>query len=257
MADVVIAPSEADARAVEAVERHHAELSGALAVRVDGVLAALARSDARESERERERLAEWCSRDLLPHARAEENTLYATARRSVAGRLLVDGMLADHAVIERLVRGLTGDAADPVRAAASAAALREVFEAHLAKENELVLPLLLATPGVSVAGLVDGMHELLGGGPPEAGEHECSCGEADPPGRPELDVRTIPHAIRHATVLGALETVRPGDGLVLVAPHDPVPLLAEIGERWPDRFTVDYLERGPRTWRLTLARLGR
>jgi uncharacterized protein (DUF2249 family) len=39
---------------------------------------------------------------------------------------------------------------------------------------------------------------------------------------------------------------------VLVAPHDPLPLLAQISDRWPGRFSVDYLERGPDTWRLVL-----
>ena len=32
--------------------------------------------------------------------------------------------------------------------------------------------------------------------------HHCSCGESDTE-LPELDVRTIPHAIRHGAVIGA------------------------------------------------------
>ena len=55
------------------------------------------------------------------------------------------------------------------------------------------------------------------------GGHTCTCGEVDQPGHPELDVRPIPHSIRHATVLGALESLQPGAGLALVAPHDPLP----------------------------------
>ena len=44
----------------------------------------------------------------------------------------------------------------------------------------------------------------------------------------ELDVRAVPHAIRNATVFGALEAVQPGGAMVLVAPHDPLPLLAQV-----------------------------
>ena len=42
--------------------------------------------------------------------------------------------------------------------------------------------------------------------------------------------------------------------LVLVAPHDPIPLLAQIEQRWPGVFQEDYLERGPVAWRLCFVR---
>ena len=80
----------------------------------------------------------------------------------------------------------------------------------------------------------------------------CACGEDH--GVPELDARTIPHAIRHATIFGALSAVKPGGAMVLVAPHDPQPLLAQIAEREGDAVEVTYLERGPEAWRLRLSR---
>ena len=86
------------------------------------------------------------------------------------------------------------------------------------------------------------------------GGHTCSCGEVDGAGYPELDVRSIPHSIRHATVFGALESLRPGAGLELVAPHDPLPLLEQVDQRWPGAFSVSYDERGPEAWRLSLVR---
>jgi uncharacterized protein (DUF2249 family) len=156
----------------------------------------------------------------------------------------------------------------PVRAAAAARALRSLFESHLAKENELVLPLLAADPAVSVADLLGGMHELLGGHDHDhddqaervaesqqggCGGH-CSCGEVDEAGYPELDARAVPHAIRHATIFGALDVVAPGGGMVLVAPHDPLPLLAQLEQRAPQQFDVSYLERGPEAWRIQLVR---
>jgi uncharacterized protein (DUF2249 family) len=42
---------------------------------------------------------------------------------------------------------------------------------------------------------------------------------------------------------------------VLVAPHDPLPLLRELEEREPGAFTVGYDARGPETWDVRLARI--
>ena len=81
----------------------------------------------------------------------------------------------------------------------------------------------------------------------------CACGEHDQD-VPELDVRVIPHAIRHATVFGALGAIAPGFAMDLVAPHDPLPLLAQIEQREPGAFEVSYLQRGPEAWKLRLAR---
>lgn len=72
----------------------------------------------------------------------------------------------------------------------------------------------------------------------------CSCAEPDDE-FPPLDVRQVPHSIRHAIVFGALDAVKPGLGIVLIAPHDPRPLLAQIEARHPGRFDVDYLVRKP------------
>ncbi|NUO90726.1 MAG: DUF2249 domain-containing protein [Dermatophilaceae bacterium] len=81
----------------------------------------------------------------------------------------------------------------------------------------------------------------------------CGCGCSDS-GEPELDVRAIPHALRHATVFGALGAVTAGSSMRLVAPHDPKPLLAQIAEREEGAIEVTYLERGPEAWTLRLTR---
>jgi hypothetical protein len=78
----------------------------------------------------------------------------------------------------------------------------------------------------------------------------CACGEADADELPELDAG----AILYGAILGALDGIVPGDGLVLVAPHDPLSLLAQLESRAPDTFDVEYLQRGPEAWRLTLTR---
>jgi len=267
MNDLVIASTAADAAAATAVEQHHAQLAGSLALRVEGLVAAAATSNEPAARGALQKLVTWCRTELVPHALAEEKAMYPAAQARVEGRLLVDGMLAEHLVITGLVDEL-GLADDMVRAAAAARSLQTIFDSHLAKENDLVLPLLVAAPEVSLSDILDGMHELLGeqgergehddtaGGVAQSGcgGHTCTCGEVDGADYPELDARAVPHAIRHATIFGALDSVRPGEGMVLVAPHDPLPLLAQIEQRSPGAFNVDYLERGPDAWRLAFVR---
>jgi len=259
---VVVATSEQDAAAAEAVVQHHAVLSGALARLTEQVVTATGNEPAAQA---RDDLVHWAVTELLPHARAEEEALYPLA--AAESRLLIEAMLGEHEVLDGLVEQLRS-ADTPMRAAATANALRVLFESHLTKENELILPLVAQTPGVSLADALRGMHELLeqeGGhhghdaGPaasaePDGHGHSCTCGEVDGPELPELDARSVPHAIRHATIFGALDSVGPGGGLVLVAPHDPLPLLQQVEQRSPGAFSVDYLERGPEAWRLRFVR---
>jgi uncharacterized protein (DUF2249 family) len=294
---VVVATSEQDAAAAEAVVQHHAIMAGALAGLTERVVAASGNETAAQA---RDELVHWSVTELLPHARAEEEALYPLA--AAEGRLLVESMLGEHEVIEGLVEKLRS-ADTPMRAAATANALRVIFESHLTKENDLILPLVAQTPGVSLADALRGMHELLeeedghgedghgehghgehghgehghgehghgehghgdhahhghdahpvGAAAAEGHGHSCTCGEVDGPELPELDARAVPHAIRHATIFGALDAVRPGGGLVLVAPHDPLPLLQQVEQRAPGAFSVDYLERGPEAWRLRFLR---
>lgn len=264
MDTLIVASTAQDSAAVEAVKQHHAQMAAALAAHVtriaqapDDVAALSARDD----------LVHWAEHDLVPHAKAEESAMYPLAHADERGRLLVDAMLVEHQLIVGLVASLRS-ASDRVQAAAEARALGVTFDSHLAKENDQILPLLASHPKVSLADALEGMHDLLGGHEGHAGAAPaatteggscgggCACGGSDGPDLPELDARSVPHAIRHATIFGALDAVKPGGGLVLVAPHDPLPLLRQLEDREPGAFTVDYLERGPEAWRLQLVRSG-
>ena len=81
----------------------------------------------------------------------------------------------------------------------------------------------------------------------------CGCGAAHD-ALPELDARQIPHAIRHAAIHGVVDALAPGAAVILVAPHDPLPLLAQVAERHGASVVVEYVERGPQAWKLKLAR---
>ena len=98
---------------------------------------------------------------------------------------------------------------------------------------------------------------LTSSGPGRTAPATCRAAatESDAAGSlPELDARAIPHAIRHATVFGALDQAHHGGGILLIAPHDPVPLLTQLERRSPGVFQVSYVERGPDTWRLSVVK---
>ncbi len=84
----------------------------------------------------------------------------------------------------------------------------------------------------------------------------CACGGTDDEAL-VLDTRVIPHAIRHATIFGALDSLGVGITLELVANHMPAPLLAQLEQRQPGQFDVELAEEGPEVWRLRLTRTGR
>lgn len=267
MSTVVVATTREDAAAAEAVESHHAQLSGELSALV-ARLGSAAEAGSLSTSAERDRLVEFAREQLLPHAAAEEAAMYPAAHADDTGRLLVDAMLAEHVVLRDLADRLAA-AGSGVAAYGYGRALQVVFDAHVAKENEQLLPLLASSSAVSLAGLLDGMHELLGAGDhtghDHAGHedtagaaapagHTCNCGHDHEAAVPELDARYVPHDIRHATIFGALSAVPAGGAMVLVAPHDPLPLLAQIEAREPGVFAVRYLERGPEAWRLEFTR---
>lgn len=67
---------------------------------------------------------------------------------------------------------------------------------------------------------------------------------------PTLQASLIPHAIRH----GALSTRQVGESLILVAPHNPVPLLREVEAR-EEKFELEYLKEEPREYHIKFARV--
>ena len=81
----------------------------------------------------------------------------------------------------------------------------------------------------------------------------CSCGE-NAEVAPELDVRTIPAPIRHAAIFGALGAIAPGGSLVLLAPHEPLPLLAQLDAAQPGEWTSRLEQAGPDVWRVRVTR---
>jgi hypothetical protein len=153
-----MSPSPAMTRTLEAIHAHHVELATKVA---DGVRRL---HDAVEQGRAftgaRDALAAVLKAEVLPHAEAEETTLYAAGASDSRTGLLVDALEDEHRRLATLVDHLV-DAPDPLTAAEFAGAVRVLFDAHLAKENDFLLPTLVAR-GADLPALLAGMREILG-----------------------------------------------------------------------------------------------
>ncbi len=150
--------SMTDAQAAEAIKTHHTEMRNELRRRVDALEEAV-RSGA-TYERAHRDVLDYLEGELLPHAQAEEKALYPAGDTGPSA-LLLRSMREEHRTIMGRVAALR-EASDGVTAATGASAVLALFESHLWKDNELLVPTLVGDPHVAMVELLAGMHELIG-----------------------------------------------------------------------------------------------
>ncbi|CAJ1497099.1 DUF2249 domain-containing protein [[Mycobacterium] kokjensenii] len=257
--DVIVATSAADSAAVDEIRSRYAELLGHQTALTGALLAAIGTAGT-EFDEARRALQAFLDRTVRPQLRAATDVIYPASATVERARLLIEGLLGEQQLIEQAAARVARDT-DRVQAVMHAEALRVLLEAVLGKIADLLLPALAAANGIALAELVAALPEAASDparsahpGPDGHGHGGCDCGEEDDE-MPELDVREVPHAIRHATVFGAFDAVPVGGSLLLVASHDPIPLLRQLAERSGGRLAVGYEERGPEAWRLRLTRV--
>lgn len=60
-----------------------------------------------------------------------------------------------------------------------------------------------------------------------------------------FDARGIAKRFRHAAIFGALDALQPGETMRFVNDHDPLPLLAQLQQRYVDSVAINYVVREP------------
>lgn len=60
-----------------------------------------------------------------------------------------------------------------------------------------------------------------------------------------FDARGVAKRFRHASIFGALESLRDGEVMRFINDHDPVPLLDQIRQRYGAQVGIEYLSREP------------
>ncbi len=142
-------------QARQIIIHHHAVLRRGLERRV-GTLCEAAESGV-PFERPMTMLRDYLADEILPHAEAEERTLYPAAASHARGSNLVRELTGEHHALAHLV-GRLGAAADGSEAATAAEGIATLFAGHVAKENDLLLPALTGA-GVDLAALLADMHQ--------------------------------------------------------------------------------------------------
>ncbi len=314
-----------DGEAFAAMLAHHRSLEDEVGRRV-ATLRAVAGSGGHYEPVVAELVA-YVAEEVLPHAMAEERSIYEAAGRLPGLAARVTEMIAEHRQLTTAVEGLAASQS-PADAAKLAVSIGELFTAHVAKENDLLLPRLQAEEAVSLSQLLAQMHQLTEEAHQEAsitedasvpdgdatlldllvdaataladaGEGDLACrlvarawvalrsarpdlavrataalhrlarfaaaepiafspraGGASSPADEILDVRPFAPAQRHESIFAAYGALRAGSGFVLVNDHDPKPLRYQFEAEHAGEFTWEVLEEGPTVWRVRIGRPG-
>ena len=158
-----------ETEAFEAMLAHHRALDEHVDIRVAALTGAVAAGGSHEAARAE--LVAYLADDVLPHALAEEHTIYRVAgtRSQLAGT--VTGMISEHRALARAIEQLANASTGP-EAAQLAESIGALFAVHVGKENDLLLPPLRDDDGVDLAQLLVQMHRLT-----EAAREETSFSE--------------------------------------------------------------------------------
>lgn len=70
-----------------------------------------------------------------------------------------------------------------------------------------------------------------------------------------LDIRSIPPANRHPLIFDQFDGLQAGQGFILVNDHNPKPLFYQFQAERSGEFSWEYLQEGPETWRVRIARV--
>ena len=60
-----------------------------------------------------------------------------------------------------------------------------------------------------------------------------------------FDARGVAKRFRHAAIFGALESLMQGETMRFCNDHDPLPLLAQMQQRYGDKVSIQYVQREP------------
>lgn len=72
----------------------------------------------------------------------------------------------------------------------------------------------------------------------------------------QIDVRKVPPRERHPLLFQTFDELPAGQSFELINDHDPKPLYYQIEAESKEAFTWEYLESGPDTWMVKVAKTG-
>jgi uncharacterized protein (DUF2249 family)/hemerythrin-like domain-containing protein len=238
----------------EAIRKHHRQMVATLETLV---------ADIKKNELPTGRkLVEFLRGDLLPHAHGEERHLYGLIDSLVKAHNAnsTATMCVDHTFLEEQVDriesavGRLERSSGSERTAAAAELerllieLSAVLRLHLRKEEDVYFTLMERyAPEQEQSAALRQMHRVY------EEEKQKAARQAESP-NVSLDVREIPPRSRHPLILEAFNKLRPGESFLLVNDHDPKPLYYQFQAELTGQFSWNYLEQGPKVWRVQIGR---
>ena len=163
-----------ETEAFEAMLAHHRSLTDGVARRVGALRSTVASNGP--FEQPAAELVAFLAAEVLPHAVAEEQSIYRAAATHADLAATVREMTAEHGQLASLAEALAA-ASSGADALAPATAIGSLFATHVAKENGLLLPALRADEGIDLAEMLGEMHRLT-----EDGQGDAPTGPGAPAG---------------------------------------------------------------------------
>ena len=74
--------------------------------------------------------------------------------------------------------------------------------------------------------------------------HDCSV-HVSTAGIYPFDARGVAKRFRHAAIFGALAALQTGETMRFCNDHDPLPLLAQLNDRYGAHLKISYVSRAP------------
>ncbi len=108
----------------------------------------------------RDQVAAYLVDEVLPHAGAEESTIYRVGRELESLSKLIESMLFEHTVIRSLTDSLRGSRVHR-QALTLATSAAKLFEVHAEKENRFIIATLEPREDVDLGAVLGDMHQLL------------------------------------------------------------------------------------------------
>jgi uncharacterized protein (DUF2249 family)/iron-sulfur cluster repair protein YtfE (RIC family) len=147
--------------AYEAMLEHHRKLGEELAGHADAVSRAVAAG--RPYGAAVADLVAYLAEEVLPHAAGEERVIYPAVAVHAGMAATVGEMISEHVTLSAL-GARVATVTDGTAAAEHAQRIAGLFTVHAAKENDVLLPALLADKSVDLAALLARMHDTAGQG---------------------------------------------------------------------------------------------
>lgn len=108
----------------------------------------------------RDAIVEFATSELLPHAAAEESTIYRAAQNVDGFLVFVSSMIDEHQILREIIDSLKSATADAAMIS-FAGALTSLFAWHAEKENRFIIDDFATRDTIDLSEILGSMHQKL------------------------------------------------------------------------------------------------